>query len=196
MKKSRFTKLVVSIVLVAVLTGVLIFFSAMAAIGLEYLFVKWDIDNPHVDNHFSEWEPVSIEGCSDFLIPNEWSVIENGEIYSILDSSNQVWAYGTFFGTEHDRFQSYKDFVEKISSTQPIKTELEPFPPCPMMDGSGIVRLTVHYESTSTVYYCIQLFIDVPSEFVLFVPSDLDADMDQYDIAEALVYSYAFQVAD
>ena len=65
-----------------------------------------------------------------------------------------------------------------------------------MMGGSGMVKLTVNYESTSTLYYCIQLYIGVSSEFVLFIPSDLDADVDQYDIAEALVYAYAFQVAD
>lgn len=85
MKNNRYIKTIAFIVLVPVLTGVLIFFTAMAAIGLEHLFVTWNIDNPHVDNHFEEWKSVHVEGYNNFLIPNKWSVVENDKVLFMVN---------------------------------------------------------------------------------------------------------------
>ena len=92
MKKKNIRNIVGFCVLVPIITGVLVFLSVVATIGLDHLSIKWDIDNPHVDRHFSEWKKVSISGLDDFRIPEAWALKQEAEnVYRIYDEAGQIW---------------------------------------------------------------------------------------------------------
>ena len=147
-----------------------------------------------MDADYQHWQPIVLEGVVSFGIPEDWSVHENDGVYAITDSTGNPWAYGTFFGTDCDRFDNYKDFIAEISSTRPETVTYESFTQFIMMDGSTINKLNSQHENIIETYYNIHLFISTQSEFILLVSVDLANDVNQFDIAEALVYSYAFKV--
>lgn len=193
-RKASIRIVVFLFIFVFVIYGILAYtpVGPIAAIGLEYTFIKWDIRNPYVDAHFSGWKPAFVEDTISFYIPEGWSIDQNNGVYTIRDASGSIWAYGTIFGLDESRFSGYQDFMESITSVALTELEFEPFIQFPMMDGSDIDKLTAYGADDSAVYFCVQLFIDTQAEFAWFVDSDLSKNADQYDIAEAIVYSYAF----
>lgn len=197
MKTKRVLQMLFFVTVVLLIIVYLLWFSPVryiAAIGMEYLFAKWEIDNPYVDSGYPGWQYVYIEECGGFLIPEGWSIVEADGVYSVLDSSGEVWAYGADVGTESNRFRSYKELVSEISPIQPTSLAFEYSFPFVMMEGSEMNRLTINSETESEEYYCIHLFMSTDSQFVLLLSEDLTVDETQFNIAEALVYSYAFDV--
>ena len=90
------------------------------AIGGEHLLVKWDIDNPYVDRRFSGWEEVNIDNIGTFSIPENWTVTKDDTVYTILDETGEVWAYGGIFGSDAD-YSNSPDFLSRIYATKPTR---------------------------------------------------------------------------
>ena len=185
------------VILVSVITLCALIFLVLiapfAAIGFEWFFVKLDIDNPYVDSHFSGWKTAYIPELGALYIPAEWTLQDRDNVYCIEDESGQLWAFGAIFGSEQDPFFSYEDLIFEMSSAKITTLQIEPFPTFSMMDGSDIDKIIAQNESSANVYYCLQLLKDAETEFAWFISSDLSENEDQYNIAEAIVYSYAFK---
>ena len=189
MKKKIITKIIGFCVLVPVITGIFVFLSVSAGIGLEFLRVKWDIDNPHVDNYFEEWKMVSIDGLDDFRIPEEWTLKQESEnVYCIYDESGQVWARGAFYSKDN-----YIQVLEHLLSLQITEISFEDFISIYMMEGSDTGQITVHSDDITKSYQESRFFITVESGFAWILENDISIDEQQCDIVEAMQYSYAFQ---
>lgn len=185
------------VILVSVITlcalVFLVLIAPFAAIGFEWFFVKLDIDNPYVDSHFSGWKTAYIPELGALYIPAEWTLLDRDNVYCIEDESGQLWAFGAIFGSEQDPFSNYEALLSAMSNEHLTSLSVEPFPGPGMMDGSVMYKTIVYDESLSTTYYCLDLLIDAETKFVWFISSDLSENEDQYNIAEAIVYSYAFK---
>lgn len=189
MKKNNITKIIGFCVLVPVIAGVSVFLFVVAGLGLEFLSVKWDIDNPHVDKYFKEWEKVSIDGLDGFRIPAEWTLKQESENrYCIYDASGQVWANGAFYTKDN-----YIQVLEQLLSLQITEITFEDFISIYMMDGSDTGQITVHSDDIPESYQEIRFFIKEGAGFVWILENDISIDEQQCDIAEAIQYSYAFQ---
>lgn len=194
-KNLRIYRAVIVIVVLSLVTSIVFIFSPLskiAAIGFEYLSIKIKINNPYVDSDYENWQAIVLDEGVSFMIPEEWSVCDDDGIYTFLDSSGEPWAYGTYFRTEEAKYTSYKEFLEEITKTQPDEIEFTGFSQFIMMDGSDILKMNAHYGNASETYFCIQLLGDHMSTFSLLLSENLAEDAEQFDIAEALVYSHAF----
>jgi len=189
MKKALY--IIMIVVLFLFLLGVLMPF---AVIVFENIFVMFDIDNPYVSHFYAGWQPFSVEGFSSFYLPAEWSVQNDDALYTIIDDSGAIWAYGFTGGTDNDRFDSYKDFIQEVYSIDSADVSVDPFIPFVMMDGSDIDKLIVQEGTTTNEYYCIQMLQDTQTELYWVLTKDISSNAAQYDIAEAIVYSFAFDV--
>ena len=164
------------------------------AIVCENVFVMLDIQNPYVNRFYAGWHPVSVEGFSNFYLPAEWSVQYNNGVYTITDESGSIWAYGFTDGTDSDRFNDYKDFIQEVFSIDSAEVTLDPFIPFVMMDGSDIDVLIIQEDTVTKEFYCLQMFQTPEMSLRWLLTGDIAADETQYDIAEAIVYSFAFEV--
>ena len=104
--------IVIGIVLFCIMLLILFAVPATAILG-ESLFVRWDIDNPYVNHNFDEWNCAYVEGFHAFLIPKEWALQKNDNVYWITNDLGEVWAFGTAFGTEEDCFDNYCDELKE-----------------------------------------------------------------------------------
>ena len=189
MKKGITAKVLGFCILIPIVTAILVFLFVVATIEWEYLSVKWDIDNPYVDNNFKEWKKVSIEGLDDFKIPKGWTLSQESEnLYCIYDGSGQVWARGTFTSSDH-----YIQPLEQVLSMPITKVSGEDFIPIYMMNGSDTGIITVYSDGKAVSYQKIEFFVTVETDFTWILMHDISVDEQQCDIAEAIQYSYAYQ---
>ena len=72
--------------------------------------------------------------------------------------------------------------------------EIDPFSRFSMMNGSDIDLLLLSGDMPVNQLFCIQMMVDEKKEITWIVPTDLALDESQYEIAEAIVYSFAFDV--
>ena len=173
---------------------VLVFLSlpAIAVLG-ESLFVRFEINNPYVNNGFRGWTQVQVDNFESFLIPDRWFLEEEYGIYKITDDSGKVWAFGAVVGTDDSQFKNYKDLITKIYDVSSVELKLVPYTQV-LMEGSNIYLLQIHGDIPDDEFYCIQLFESPQKELVWILMPDLSLDETQYNIAEAMVFSFAFDV--
>ena len=183
----------VSIVLICVILLVCISIPAISILG-ECWLVRWDIRNPYVNGGFRGWSHVDIENLGVFLIPKGWSLEKDSDIYWICDDTGDAWAFGAIMGSKESCFDNYKDLIVAACNIPCHKIEIDPFSRFSMMNGSDIDLLQVQGEMLDNQFFCIQMLIDGQREIAWIVIPDLLSNEDQYDIAEAIVYSYAFDV--
>ena len=188
MKKTICVLLVLCIMLL-----VYISLPAVAILG-EYLLVKCDINNPYVNSGFRGWNRVQIEDSGSFLIPNGWSLEENSGIYQIIDDSDETWAFGAIMGSDESYFADYKELITATYNISCQEMEIDPFSRFSMMNGSDIDLLLLSGDMPVNQLFCIQMLVDEKKEITWIVTTDLALDESQYEIAEALVYSFAFDV--
>ena len=165
---------------------------SLLAIGMENILIKQNIDNPYINNRYPGWQHISIEDFSGFRIPSGWSVRSEDGVYVIIDASGSIWAYVAPFGSEEDRFSSYEAFIEEVFSLEITALSVDPFLPFIMMEGSDIDAVTVQTSSSKETLFCIQLMQNLERELIWLLMADISSEENQYNIAEAIVYSYAF----
>ena len=182
---------VASLALIIIILLIFIAVPVFAILG-ESMIVRWNIDNHYVNGNFDGWHQIHIEGYDSFSIPQGWSLQEADGIYLIKDNRNIVWAYGAALGSENAVFSGYKDFLTTVCDMPSADIERDPFNRFSMMDGSDIDLLQIKNTEEEYVFYCIQMFKTIQEELVWLVVPDISVDEDQYDIAEAIVYSFAF----
>ena len=185
---------IISGVLILIFVLMYLFMPVIAVLG-ESLLVQLDIQNPHVGNHFLGWSQVQVDDVRPFLIPKGWTLEEDSGVYKIVDESGEVWAYGAVLGSDETHFHNYKELVAMVYSDPFVEIELQSFERFVMMNGSDVDLLRVRGNLSDIELFCIQLFENAQEELVWILMPDLSLDEEQYDIAEALVYSYAFGVS-
>ena len=193
MKKKNIRNIVGFCVLVPIITGVLVFLSVVATIGLDHLSIKWDIDNPHVDRHFSEWKKVSISGLDDFRIPEAWALKQEAEnVYCIYDEARQIWGHGAFYTQGDESPYPYGRTLERLLSIPITGISFEDFIPIYMMNGSDVGTIIVQSDDTTQSYQEIRFFVTMEKSFIWILEHDISIDEQQFAIAEAILYSYSF----
>lgn len=167
---------------------------AYLSIVLEDVFVKWDIDNPYVNDQYAGWEEFHIDGVGTMMLPEEWTVKEENGIRSVFDASGNLWATGTVYGTEEACFDSYQEFVATFSSIGSGTTVLDPYPQFAAMKGADIDIFTISdIEGKKESYYVIQLRNIAGGSFALFLFANLNDSPIDFEIAEAIAYSFAYK---
>lgn len=177
-----------------ILIGIMLTIVCMVyiSIGCEHIFVKWEIDNPYVDKNFSGWEEVHIDGISSFSIPAGWTMEYSDGVYSIIDSSGEFWAIGALFGGDNEYFDRYSDFFAACIYPEPFELTTDWWGECVSMRASNIDKITVTGTAGSQSHYCIQLMEASAPTLALFLFSDISQNEDDFDIAEAIMYSFAW----
>jgi hypothetical protein len=175
---------------------VLLLYLSLPAIAIwgESLLVKCDINNPYVNNRFCGWNRIQIEDFGSFLIPNGWSLEETSGIYWIINDSGEAWAFGAVMGSDVSHFANYKELIAAAYDMPYQKLEIDPFSHFSLMNGSDIDLLRIYGDMPADKLFCIQMLVDAQKEVAWMVMTDLSLDEAQYEIAEAIVYSYAFNV--
>ena len=160
--------------------------------GLEYKWRQWDIDNPYVDSDFSGWQDVSLYGEDNMKIPEGWIFADDGDgIYHVTDDKGKTWAYGTVFGTETDTFKTYSEFAAEFVRAEEENISLEYYEGFIEMNRSALYNLVAHPSADTDPYYYIRL--RGPERiYGLLLFSDISKVKDDYDIAEAIIYSFAY----
>ena len=164
------------------------------AIGYENLLVKWDAHNPHIDSGYLGWKSVTVSNIGNLMIPESWSLHESNGFCYICEENGELWAVGTSFGHKNSKFKTYKTFAEMAYEDSFTDATVGPFAPFLLMDGSTAVQMVARGSGGDKIYYCIKLFISTEEEYVFLLEKNLSTEAKQFDIAEALVYSYAFAV--
>lgn len=183
--------------LVIIAVSVTSLFLCVFAVGVfsflcEDIVTKWQIDNPYVNNRFSECQQILLPTQRSFCIPKDWSLLEENGVYRIYDQNNTLWAIGTSYGTENDRFVDYEELLATFVPLQSISIVTEPYAEVDFMKGANLNKLFAHgIAGTQTYYYiCLMDTSGTYDMFVLF--SDIEEDKLSFDIAEAIMYSYAW----
>lgn len=189
--------LIIALVLSALVFLVIViwpfrFIVGIAAIGLEPYLVQSHIENPYVDEGFSGWKEVYFEERVQFKIPNDWNVQSENGVFTIVDSSGSIWAYGATVGKTNCTFKHDSQFLQQVRSVQPTKIEYEPFLGSCDMEESYFIQAIVQHEQGVENIYCPIFFINTDSDFLLLISEDLAENSSAFDIAEAMMFSYAF----
>lgn len=177
------------------LYGIIILIPVASVIGgfcviaLEDKFIKWDIDNPYVDSHYEGWKEVTAASNFTFQIPENWTLLEEEDgAYKIVDAAGNIWGYGAAC----DKFAEISDLVGAALGNQPENIsryeQLEV-----SMPRSYLEKMVLSYEDRTEVYSYMSLSEDFGEgiDFVIF--ADVSSNAEQYNIAEAMLYSFAFQ---
>lgn len=164
------------------------------AFGLEDKYTKWYIQNPYVNSHFTGWREIVLYDTNTVMIPNEWSFADENcdGIFSITDGEGKLWATGTLFGTEGDVFEDYSEFVASLTAIQPESVTIESYNGFVAMNASMIKVLTAQYSDGVNTYYCLELHRP-GTNFLFILYSDISQSPSDYDIAEAIIYSFAYE---
>ena len=173
-------------IIICVIVTVILAVPSFAVLG-EPLLLRWEINNPYVNRNFPEWTYVEIEGFHSFLIPQNWSLQESDGIYIISDESGEVWADGS------SKLRNYKDLLERFYNITSAEIEIDTFNQFLTMDGSDIDLLRVHDGFSEKNYFSMQLFETPEKQIIWILVPDIMKNEDQYDVAEAIVYSFAFK---
>ena len=182
-------------VAVAAVSVLLVLFTPLGgffAIGFEGTFTKWEIDNPYVNSNFSGCEEVHISTDISFHIPKDWTVECEDGIYSVTDSRGNVWAIGTLFGTDADYFDDYSSFLMESICSKQFDLSIDICPKYIAMKGADIDEITIDYFESSESYYIINLDTASTPSFLLVLFADISQDTDAFDVAEAIMYSFAY----
>lgn len=179
---------IIAIMLVCSLGEYLILYLAF---GLEDNITKWQIDNPYVDSRYKGWKTVILDEENSIKIPTEWQITDTDGVYSIRNNRGELWGVGTSFGTDDDAYTNCFAFAAEYVSIEETNISIQPLEGFDAMNASGMYTITGRTAEYSEKYYCIELHkLEVDYFFVLF--SDLSQSSEDYDFAEAIVYSFAY----
>ena len=160
--------------------------------GLEHKWRKRDIDNPYVDSDFSDWKDVALYGEDTMKIPEGWMLSDNGDgKYYITDDEGEIWAVGTVFGTDADTFTTYSEFAADFVKAEKGNISLEYYEGYIEMKRSVLYNLVAHPTADTDPHYYIRLR-GPERTYGLLLFSDISKVKDDYDIAEAMIYSFAY----
>lgn len=192
MEHSRRRDAIASIIAVAML--ILLPIIGFLAIGLEDVFTKWEIQNPHVNKRYKGWKEVSLFDNETIKIPKNWTFDDEDidGIYELTDGNGKRWAVGTLFGTTTDRFNDYEDFVSSVLSVQPENITIEYREPIMGINTSAFHTITSQHSDKISTYYCMYLS-GRNSEFLFILFSDIIQNASDFDIAEAIMYSFEYE---
>lgn len=165
---------------------------ALGAIGLEDVFRKWKINNPYVNDRFRSCQQISLVTGRTMCIPEEWSFEENDGIYKIYDQNNELWAIGTVFGTENDRFADSTEFISESFSLEDIHFTLEGYTAIPFMEGAHIYQMHVQGSNGEAPHFYIALSHSSEPRIVFILKDDISQNAQSFDVAEAIMYSFAW----
>lgn len=150
-----------------------------------------DLDNMYIDNSFEGWECITLTEESSISIPRHWNIegsSDNGYIFSI---DGEVIAYCCVLDADLDSqgliTQMIEDPIQKIERTY--------FPDTFSMAYSEFCRLDIFSNEKQIGVY--QLFLSQTQEerIICLFPLDKWKDYDEvYEIAEAIMYSFHFDV--
>lgn len=166
---------------------------SLLSIGLEDELVRWEINNPYVNSNYSGWQEISPHDFDKFKIPGSWTIENSNGVWSIHNSSGALWALGTAYGTDADLFIDYGEFISSFMSIDPTSVSVDTYHDFSPMGGSDINRILFHTPNNTETFYYIKLRDSSGAALVFILFSDLSVNTDEFDIAEAIVYSYAYQ---
>lgn len=169
---------------------------AFCAIAFEHITVKWEIDNPHVNTGCRDWQSIAVDDFSSLSIPSDWTLQQEDGIVTIL-TDGSVWAQGTVFDIPNERFEDDVALISWLTNTETSEVTYDSSFGSLVMNGCDVGRF--YTQQTDQPYYYIRLEDQSgdngSTTLFLVVNHDLQQNEDNFDIAEAIVYAFAFQQA-
>lgn len=183
---------------ILVVIGVLIFFGFLLVIlspfimlANEAVFLAEQLDNPHIDDNYSNWVPAGVSEENDFLIPPEWHLDNSSGVYQILNDENECIGYGTLCGPEQSDNNSLEELLSSISNDKITAIYYDHIPGFIAIDYCDCGKLRVDsIIQGNTYYYYIKLADNDSSFFFVFLPSYVAEEKVFLEIAQAIVFSF------
>lgn len=166
---------------------VFVIVSPLVLLSMEDKVLENELNNPYINADYHGWKSIEIEHVGDFMLPDQWSLRKNNDLYTITDSNGQHIAYGMILGDNVDSdtlFNSFIDYeIESISHDYASDIV--------SIDGSYHYRCQVLSGNTTTVFPCVILSNYTPKFILAFSPlAEIEHDSLQ-QIIQAIIYSYA-----
>ena len=168
--------------------------AALLSIAYEDVFVKWEIDNPYVDANYSGWKTVSVDGVGRLTIPESWEMYEENGICYIMNESKEIWAIGATYGTGDDRFVDETELVSYALSS--LTDQMPVFSDQWICEMRGSYIAPIYFEDGDDIrsFAFLELWGDGISSFSLVIFADMEENHSQFDISEAILYSFVYGV--
>ncbi len=192
----KITKISIIIILIgAVLYGILAFAVGMYAVMFSDIITKDDMDNPYINSDFEGFKPTEVEQWKEmqFMIPNNWNILEDEKILTVQNEHKQTIAYALAVSEETQA----KDIFSKIEGTEITEKRYEiSFPAVNFAEG--ILEDVLFCSSLGEKEYR-RIRLNKYSQhhkhssIHIVFPSDLPVSDDSLEeIAEVIIYSFSY----
>lgn len=196
-----------SIKAVLILVGVLLIILVVIPV-VTWLAIDWvvkntekglreELNNAVINEHYDGWEKVEISDWRMFMIPEDWEIREEGEEIYVIDKDGTELAFGGKFGGEESMFADQQAVLEAKKGVKDLEIEEEVVKGFSTIGGSMLTEIVINQEAKEEIYYCITLetqSVEDKTGVCLLFPAEQVEDFEEFfEIAQAIVFSYAFQ---
>lgn len=167
---------------------------AVLGIVFEEQLAKNSLNNPYVDQNFEDWQPVDIEGYSEFYIPGNWKLEPYQGQYMIQYDDGSVIGYIAQIADVDSSLRSWQDAFDLLLGNEWIEEGREYLPG--MTTGSNLFAKVTFQEPEEKTIYCLDLedySYKESSSILIILPSDNGIDYDSMvEILAAISFSFEY----
>ena len=192
---SKTWSLLISVFVILILVAFIIPLGVgLFSIVHEDEIVKTEIDNKYVNSDFANWQTVDIASFGSFMIPGDWTLVEDSKGFLIFDSQGNNLGRCSLIGHESSCFDSTTQMAQYLlnfDETQSERTSVE-----------GIIHLTrssIYTLSTPQTDgpWCLTLEKYLGDHFYyfsfVFFPDNALSYSEFCHICQAIAYSYQYK---
>lgn len=161
--------------------------------------LKETLNNSYIDNGYTGWKQIQIQGIGSFQIPLSWSLQQENDFVTIYDDNEKQVAVGFVYHSENGLWSSMTDQALCVSMAthvgfMPSSVEYSTVTDFLSFDGCKLVRVVFRDENCVADHYCLILRSANNNElWLLFPPKDHLYYYDLVNITQAIAYSYVYQ---
>jgi len=196
MKRQYKILIIIGSVVLAILfiAGILIklkFFIPFALLANEDKILKRELNNQYINEGYQNWKSVSYSDFR-FCIPSEWEITADENHSKITNQNGDLVCYMAVVGQANYDYRYEMDFYEKLLDSNATSIESPTPDLCyTRVGGNYLSTKTVHPEEL-TFYSLMLQGTQMRSVYMVFPSETVSNEQELTEIAEAIMYSYAF----
>ncbi|MBQ4564633.1 MAG: hypothetical protein IJA58_09130 [Lachnospiraceae bacterium] len=203
MNSSKKESLKAILIMVSVLLIILVVIPVVTWLAMGWMVsntqkgLKAELDNAVINEDYAGWKLMEIPEWLETMMPEEWEIREEDDVLHVFSGETEI-AFGARIEGKDAVFADQKTFLETVKGVKGPEIEEKVVEGFATISESTFVELTMKQGNLSEKYYCIRLIsrsVSVESDLYLFFPSEKVSDFDElFEIAQAIVFAYAFQI--
>ena len=185
--------LIIALLVLFALYPVITMSIGIIVVANEEKLLKIELDNTYINSGYAEWKSAEIADWESFMIPKTWNVVSESDNYKIYDVGGKHVACCAILGSTDSRYPNRESFIRSISEEEILNITDQHIPGFVAIDFSNYSSLVIEYNGYKEVYHYISLRNNLSPELFIIFPHDSSVEKGMLiDIAQAIVYSYAF----